>query len=90
MRSGSVISCGLGGPESPPCVSPTVNSSSYVREMLQVSKDGGTVSGNGTFSHSQEGTTHTTFASSFELPIRTVMFDLLVSIQLLVSRRRRP
>ena|SRR6266516_606761 len=90
IRSGIVINCGVGGPDSPPCVRPIVRLSSYVREILQVSKDGGTVSGNGMFSHSQEGTIHVTFASPFETPIRTAMFDLLVSIQLLVSRRRRP
>ena len=89
IRSGSVISCGLGAPESP-CVRPTVMSSSYFREILQVLKDGGTVSGTRTFSHSQGGTTNATCASSFELPIGTVMFDLVVSIVLVVSTRSRP
>lgn len=65
-------------------------STSYFRERLQVLKDGGTVSGTRMFSHSQGGTANATCASSFELPIGTVMFDLLVSIVLVVSTRSRP
>ena len=90
MRSGTVINWGLGVPESRPCVRPMMISSSYLRARLQVLKEGGTVSGTSIFSHSQEGTINATFASSFELPIRTVIFDLLVSIELRLSTRSRP
>ena len=90
MRSGNVINWGLGVPESAPCVRPMIMSSSYLRDRLQVLKEGGTVSGTSMFSHSQEGTTSATCLSLFEPPIRTVMFDLLVSIELVVSTRSRP
>lgn len=88
-RKGTTMSSGLIESDPPPWDRPIRTSSSYVREMLHVSKEGATVLGRGMFSQYREGTFHSLPTGSEESPSGMFMLDLLIITQLRLSERLR-